>query len=329
MAEQNINVFGWWEAINNDNELTMLVVTTSLLILAILWYKFIPSNPSISAPPLPPGPRMLPIVGYLPFLTPNLHTQFTNMAHTYGPIFKLKLGSKLHVVINTPELAKEVVRDQDEAFSNRAQTIAASVITNGGQDIAFSDNNANWRKLRKISVHEMLSNKNIEANSSVRRDEVRNAIKNVFGRIGTKVNIREITFSTETSVLTRTIWESKGVKNNNLAAELDMMSAKIVQLLGRMNISDFFPILARFDLQGVERDSEKIRNKLDQLFTTIIDDRIESNLKESEDEERKDFLQVLLNYKDEKGAIPLSRDEIKLILLVRFIILGYKDGWRV
>ncbi|KAJ0578365.1 putative cytochrome P450 [Helianthus annuus] len=315
MAEQNNNVLGWWEAINNDNELTMLVVTTSLLILAILWYKFILSNPSISAPPLPPGPRMLPIVGYLPFLTPNLHTQFTNMAHTYGPIFKLKLGSKLHVVINTPELAKEVVRDQDEAFSNRAKTIAASVITNGGQDIAFSDNNANWRKLRKISVHEMLSNKNIEANSSVRRDEVRNAIKNVFGRIGTKVNIREITFSTETSVLTRTIWESKGVKNNNLAAELDMMSAKIVQLLGRMNISDFFPILARFDLQGVERDSEKIRNKLDQLFTTIIDGRIESNLKESEDEEKKDFLQVLLNYKDEKGAIPLSRDEIKLILL--------------
>ncbi|KAM0018793.1 putative cytochrome P450 [Helianthus debilis subsp. tardiflorus] len=315
MAEQNINVFGWWEAINNDNELTMLVVTTSLLILAILWYKFIPSNPSISAPPLPPGPRMLPIVGYLPFLTPNLHTQFTNMAHTYGPIFKLKLGSKLHVVINTPELAKEVVRDQDEAFSNRAQTIAASVITNGGQDIAFSDNNANWRKLRKISVHEMLSNKNIEANSYVRRDEVRNAIKNVFGRIGTKVDILEITFSTETSVLTRTIWESKGVKNNNLAAELDMLSSNIVQVLGRMNLSDFFPILAQFDLQGVERDSEKIRNKLDQLFTTIIDDRIESNLKESEDEEKKDFLQVLLNYKDEKGAIPLSRDEIKLILL--------------
>ncbi|MFS7940079.1 putative cytochrome P450 [Helianthus anomalus] len=154
--------------------------------------------------------EFLPIVGYLPFLSPNLHTQFTNMAHTYGPIFKLKLGSKLHVVINTPELAKEVVRDQDETFSNRAQTIAVSVITNGGQDIAFSDNNANWRKLRKISVHEMLSNKNIEATSSVRRDEVRNAIKNVFGRIGTKVDIREITFSTETSVLTRTIWESKG-----------------------------------------------------------------------------------------------------------------------
>ncbi|KAM0018791.1 putative cytochrome P450 [Helianthus debilis subsp. tardiflorus] len=156
------------------------------------------------------------------------------MAHTYGPIFKLKLGSKLHVVINTPELAKEVVRDQDEAFSNRAQTIAASVITNGGQDIAFSDNNANWRKLRKISVHEMLSNKNIEAGSSVRRDEVRNAIKNVFGRIGTKVDIREIAFSTETCVLTRTIWESKGVKNNNLAAELDMISSNIVQVLGRV-----------------------------------------------------------------------------------------------
>ncbi|KAJ0578366.1 putative cytochrome P450 [Helianthus annuus] len=322
MAEQTNNVLGLWEVINNYNEPTMLVATTSLLILAILWYKFILSNSSNGAPPLPPGPRSFPIVGYLPFLTPNLHTQFTNMAHTYGPIFKLKLGSKLHVVINTPELAKEVVRDQDEAFSNRDQTAAILVMTYGGQDMVFSDNNANWRKLRKLSVHKMLSNVNLDRSSSVRWNEVRRAVKNVFGRIGTKVDIREITFSTETSVLIRTIWESqsdKGVTNSNIVAEIDKVASKVTAILGRMNISDFFPILGRFDLQGVVRDMEKQRNKLDQLFTTIIDDRIESNLKMSEDktgrEGKKDFLQVLLDYKDEKDATPLSMIQIKSVLL--------------
>ncbi|KAI3820725.1 hypothetical protein L1987_08273 [Smallanthus sonchifolius] len=112
MAQENNHVSGWWEVKNNDNELIVLVVTTSVLILAILWYKFKLSN---GAPPLPPGPRSFPIVGYIPFLSPQMHTQFINMAHTYGPIFKLTVGSKLYVVINTPELAKVVVRDQAEA----------------------------------------------------------------------------------------------------------------------------------------------------------------------------------------------------------------------
>ncbi|XP_076899744.1 flavonoid 3',5'-hydroxylase-like, partial [Bidens hawaiensis] len=315
MAEQNNHVLGWWE-VSNDNQLTMLVVTTSLLILTILWYTFKPSNSSNGAPPLPPGPRSLPIVGYIPFLSPNLHTQFTNMAHTYGPIFKLKLGSKLYIVINTPELAKEVVRDQDETFSNRDRSAAAFTLTNGGQDIGFSDNNPHWRKLRKIFVHEMLSHKNLEASGFVRRDEVRKAVKNVFGKIGTKVNVREIAFSTETNVVTRTIWESD---KSNLGAEIDIVASNIIHIIGRMNLSDFFPALAPFDLQGVVRDMKKQRNKLDQLFTSIIEDRIKSNLKKSADEVRhegkKDFLQVLLSYRDEKDGTPLNMTQIKALLL--------------
>lgn len=92
--------------------------------------------------------------------------------------FKLRLGSKLHVVINTRELAKVVVRDQDEAFSNSDQTIAVLAATYGGQDIVFS-NNSNWRKLRKIFVHEIMGNKNLEASGYFRKDEVRKTIKNV------------------------------------------------------------------------------------------------------------------------------------------------------
>ncbi|XP_076913810.1 3,9-dihydroxypterocarpan 6A-monooxygenase-like [Bidens hawaiensis] len=319
MAEQNSHALEWWEVTNNQQ----LIVTTSLLILAILWYAFKPSNSSNDAPPLPPGPRSLPIVGYIPFLSPNLHTQFTNMAHTYGPIFKLNLESKLYVVINTPELAKEVVRDQDETFSNHDQSAAAFAVTNGGQDIAFSDNNPSWRKLRKIFAHEMLSNKNLEESGFVRRDEVRKAVTNVFGKLGTEVNIREIAFSTETNVLTRMIWESasdKVVKKNNLGAEIDIVSSNVVHILGRINLSDFFPALAPFDLQGVVRDMEKQRNKLDQLFTSIIEDRIKSNLKKSPDEVRhegkKDFLQVLLSYKDEKDGTRLNMTQIKALLLV-------------
>ncbi|KAL8265529.1 hypothetical protein R6Q59_023659 [Mikania micrantha] len=189
----------------------------------------------------------------LPFLGPDLHKQLTSMAHTYGPIFKLRLGSKLHVVINTPELAKAVARDQDQTFANRNLSVAASVITYGGQDIVWSNNNSHWRKLRKIFVHGALSNKNLEACSSFRSDEVRKTIKNVFGRIGTTVDINQISFLTESNVLTSMILGNTSPEGSlHLGSELQTVAQNINEIFGRPNLSDFFPSLAWLDLQGVK-----------------------------------------------------------------------------
>ncbi|KAF5812712.1 putative cytochrome P450 [Helianthus annuus] len=311
----------------NKHELAMVVplaITISIVMLGVLWYKLTLSSSSRS-PPLPPGPRSLPIVGYLPFLGRDLHNEFTNMAHTYGPIFKFYLGSKLHVVINTPELAKEVVRDQDETFANRDLTVAASIIAYEGQDLIFSKNNATWRNLRKIFVHEVLSNKNLKACSSFRRDEVRKTIKNVFSKIGTNVDIREIAFLTESNVITRMIWDNVSYideKGFNLGVELQTMASNITKILGHPNLSDFFPTLAWFDLQGVERNMKKEVKKRGQIFESIIEDRIKSNNKMSPDgirhEENKDFLQILLDLKDQQY---LNMTQVNA-LLSDFMIAG-------
>ncbi|KAD4385680.1 hypothetical protein E3N88_25849 [Mikania micrantha] len=323
MTQQNIHASGLSD-VGNNNALTLLLVTISSLILAILWYKFKPSNSSSNgAPPLPPGPRSLPIVGYIPFLSSSLHTQFVSIAQTYGPIFKLKLGSKLYIVISNPELSKEVVRDQDDIFSNRDQSVAGLTLTYDGQDIVISNNNPNWRKLRKIFVHEIQSHKNLEATISFRRDEVRNCVKTIFGKIGTATNVREIVFSTETNILIRTIWETSldkgGLKDQNLGAKIDMVATNIVKIFARPNLSDFFPFLARFDLQHVERDMQMQHDKMDELFTTIIEDRIQYNLKKSKDEGKndgkKDFIEILLEYKDEKDGKPLSTTQMKALLM--------------
>ncbi|PWA36346.1 cytochrome P450 [Artemisia annua] len=308
---------------NEELNLVVLVITISVAILATLWYKYTLSSSSNGAPSLPPGPRSLPIVGYIPFLRPDeLHKQFTDMSHTYGPIFKFHLGSKLHVVINNLELAKAVVQDQDETFANRNLTIAASIITYGGQDIVFSNNNSHWRNLRKIFVHEVLSNTNLKSCSSFRMDEVRKTIKNVFNKTGTNVNIGEIAFLTESNVLTRMVWDDtsyKGAKESDLVAELQMSASNILHIMSRPNLSDFFPSLARFDLQSVERDMKKTLKNLDQIFTSIIEDRVKSNSKKSQDgigyDVKNDFLQILLDLKDQQDASSLNITQIKALLL--------------
>ncbi|KAI3754288.1 hypothetical protein L1987_54069 [Smallanthus sonchifolius] len=325
MTPLNIYVSWLWEWCNNKDEvpIAILVITISLvLMLGVSWYK------STTSPPLPPGPYSLPIVGYLPFLGRDLLTKFTSMAHTYGPIFKFYLGSKLHVVINTPELAKVVVRDLDDIFANRDLTVAASVLTYGGQDLAFSKNNATWRSLRKIFVQEVLSNKNLKACSFFRRDEVRKTIKNVFSNIGKKVDISEIAYLTDANVITRMVWDDttyKGEKGIHLGADLQTVGSNVIKLLGQPNLSDFFPTLAWFDLQGVERNMKKELKKLDEIFSSIIEYRIESNSKMSQDgvqhEGKKDFLQILLDLKDQNDATSLSLIQVKN-LLMDFMIGG-------
>ncbi|XP_071701143.1 cytochrome P450 76C1-like [Rutidosis leptorrhynchoides] len=323
MAQLNNLISWWWEVRNNNNKFTMSLVTISVLIFAILWYKFKYLSFKNGLPSLPPGPRSLPIVGFLPFLGPELNKQFTNMARTYGPIFKFYVGTKLHVIINTPELAKVVVRDQDETFANHNLTIAASIITYGGQDIAWANNSSHWRNLRKMFVHEVLSNKNLDACSPFRRNEVRKTIKNVYSKIGTAVNISEIAFSTETNVITNMVWENyssdNGANGTQLGVELQMLASKIVELLGTPNLSDFFPSLAWFDVQGVAREMKKQLKKLEELLNNIIDDRIKYNSRRTEDgvkhEVKKDFLQVLLDLKDQKDATSLNFFQIKALLM--------------
>ncbi|KAL7597371.1 hypothetical protein Lser_V15G29248 [Lactuca serriola] len=320
MAQLNSLWSWWWEVMSsNKNELTLPI---SAIILTGLWYIWTVSSSSNGRSPLPPGPCSLPIVGYLPFLSRDLHKQFVNMAHSYGPIFKFHLGSKLHVVINNPDLAKVVVREQDEIFANRNATIAALAITYGGQDVVMSDNNSDWRNLRKIFVHEVLSHKNVEASRYFRRDEVRKAVKNVYSKIGKTIDISEISFSTEAKVLTSMLWGNTSEEKANggqIAAELQIIVANIVELMSKPNMSDIFPSLAWLDIQGIKRNMKRQLDRLDRIFTRIIHDRIESNSNKSNDavghEGKNDLLQTFLEFKDQKNPTSINITQIKALLL--------------
>ncbi|KAL7595396.1 hypothetical protein Lser_V15G29258 [Lactuca serriola] len=222
------------------------------------------------------------------------------MSHIYGPIFKFHLGSKLHVVINTPDLVKAVVREQDDIFANRNPSIAALAISYGG----------------------VLSNKNLEACRFFRRDEVRKTIKNIYGKVGSAIDISQIAFSTEGSVLTSMVWENTSdpnAKGSHFGAELQRISSNIVEILGQPNLSDIFPSLAWLDLQGILRKSKRQLHQLDRIFTSIIDDRIISNSKKPKDavghEGKKDLLQILLELEDQKDATSISITQIKALLL--------------
>ncbi|CAI9093818.1 OLC1v1029398C1 [Oldenlandia corymbosa var. corymbosa] len=272
--------------------------------------------------PLPPGPRGLPIVGYLPFLTPNLHTQFAEFAHRYGPVFKLKLGNKLCVVVSSPALVKEVTRDQDVVFGNRDPPAAAEAITYGGLDIAWSPYGTYWRNMRKVFVREMMSGSNLDACYDLRKGEVIKAMQYIEMRVGKPVEVGNLGFLTEMNMVLNMLWGEtlEASQLSETGANFRELFARMIDLFGKPNLSDFYPSLRRFDIQGIERQAKSLSQTTDEIFNAAFEKRMKMTADGiKSDGKKKDFVQILLEIKKFED----TGEEISLAQK-KAILMGYK-----
>lgn len=280
------------------NNLLLTLITISTIFFA-LWIVRALSNTPFQFP-LPPGPRGLPVVGYLPFIGTDLHITFAKLANQYGPIYKLWLGNTLCVVVSSPAIVKEIVRDKDTIFSNRYRTIAGLIGTYGGSDIALADYGPVWHKMRKLFAKEMLSNASIDACYDKRRDGVHMGIKQVYGSIGEPVDIGKILLLTIVDAVIRMVWGGSilEMSRDSLAEGLDLkqLFAEFMVVFGSPNVSDFFPALAWLDLQSLAKRMRNVSGQINRILEEGINERRNSSI--SLKEGRKDLLQILLELQE-------------------------------
>ncbi|OWM71848.1 hypothetical protein CDL15_Pgr017731 [Punica granatum] len=310
----------------NDDELPLLFLKLSALfgLIWCAWIYFFKYQKGS-----PPGPVGLPLVGYLPFLKPELHTHFACLARTYGPILKLMLGSKVAIVISSPSGAREVLKDQDATFANRDVHVAAVILTYGGSDIVSAPYGPKWRMLRRVCVLKMLSRPTLDSVYRLRRREVRETVWYLRQHSGLPVNVGEQLFLTVYNVITSMLWGGtvKGDERARLGAELKNTVAELTALVARPNISDFYPGLVRFDLQGIQKRVKVLAGQFDRIFDEVISQRLRidrdgTGAGTEGGESEKDFLQFLLELKDEEDAkTPLTLVGIKA-LLINMIVNG-------
>lgn len=309
------NTLSRWCGIDNiyediDTATTVVAIASILSILWLVW-KLTKKD---SHPPLPPGPRSLPLVGNLLSLDPELHSYFATLAKTYGPISRLWLGNTLGILITSPEMAREVLKLNDTTFANRDVPIAGQEATYGGNDIVWSPYGDQWRMLRKICVREMLSNQTLDSVYSLRRKEVRNTVNYLYNHSGSPVNIGEQMFLTVLNVITGMMWGGtvKAEDRARLGAEFRGVINDMTGYLGMPNLSDFYPGLASFDLQGVKKKMKVLAKKLDDIFESMIDQR-----RKLGGDENKDFLEFLLKLKDDGDSkTPFTITHLKALLMV-------------
>ncbi|KAK6171115.1 hypothetical protein SNE40_019372 [Patella caerulea] len=99
----------------------------------------------------PPGPRGVPLFGYLPFFGTHPHITFRKLRQKYGDIFKVQMGSFPAVVISGKELIKEALVKKGDDFSGRPNFYMNTIL--GAETLSFGQFSQSFITHKKIAYN--------------------------------------------------------------------------------------------------------------------------------------------------------------------------------
>lgn len=304
-----------------SSTLSYLVIIFTFSILLLIKF-LIPTNKTNQKnhSKLPPGPSPLPIIGNLLKLGNKPHHSLANLSNIHGPIMTLKLGQVTTVVISSADIAKEVLQTHDTLLSNRTVPDALSVLNHDQYSLSFMRVSPRWRDLRKICNNQLFANKTLDSSQALRRRKLQDLLDDIkkCSEIEEAVDIGRVAFMTTINLLSNTFFSADFVHSAEEAGEYKEIVVSILKEVGAPNLSDFFPMLKVFDLQGIRRRSVISVKKVLSIFRRFVGERLK--LREGTGSiGNDDVLDALLNISLDDGKIEMDKDEIEHLLLNIFV----------
>ncbi|KAK5445352.1 hypothetical protein LTS15_010133 [Exophiala xenobiotica] len=123
----------------------------ALVLLGILIHNVGQRTRLPSGARLPPGPKGKPLVGNLLDIPPQ-HSwlKFKSWADQYGPIFRLNIFGRNHVVVSTEKIANDLLRERGNLYSSREQLPMAARLMSRNLRPLLLPYGELWRRGRKV-----------------------------------------------------------------------------------------------------------------------------------------------------------------------------------
>lgn len=247
---------------------------------------------------LPPGPTPWPVLGNIFHMGNMPHITLTNFAKTYVPLMSLRLGTKLLVVGSSPSAAIKILKTHDRIMSGRH---VPNAVPSKGSDLDktsmgwTSECNNGWRYLRTLCRNELFSGKVLESQACLRGKKVMELVEFLRSKEGQVVNLGELVFATVLNMLSNVLISKDMVSLEKETEDGGMRNLVrgIVESISAPNISDFYPILGKLDLQGLRKRVLDLMTRTRSYWEPILEER--RNSRESGSSSQQDFLEILLD----------------------------------
>ncbi|KAL9234405.1 hypothetical protein vseg_009281 [Gypsophila vaccaria] len=265
-------------------------------------------------PNLPPGPKTWPVIGNIHQLGDKPHQSVAELSKKYGPIMSLKLGTMTTIVISSPDVAKQMFTNHDLAFSGRKLPDATTVADHHKHSVVWLPVCPKWRDLRKIAVVQLFTSHRLDMSQGLRQKKIDELIEHVQQccEKGQFVHVGKAGFTTTLNLLSNTFFSvDLGSHDTKDLQEFKDIVWGLLVLGATPNVSDFFPLVRRFDLQGVLRRTGRLFDRMVAVFDRIIDERL-SDRSAAKD----DVLGVLLKLVEDNA---LSLADVRHMLMDLFV----------
>ncbi|WCJ37981.1 cytochrome P450 family 82 subfamily C polypeptide 4 [Euphorbia peplus] len=290
-----------------------ILATFTLILLLKLWKKQGFTNHKNLVPEAPGG---LPIIGHFHRLREkkNLALILAEMADKYGSIFSLRLGVHRAVIISDHRAIKECFTINDKIIAFRPPSTQAQIVGYSGSSFGFAPYGPYWRNLRKLASIELLSSQRTQMLNYVQKSEVNYLVKDLFKRCNSnlKIDMSECIQHMVFNMITRMVagkrfYEGgKEVENVN-GRRMSQVIKDFMNVAGELVPGDFIPLIGWMDFTGIVKKMKSISDEVG----VIVDKWIEEHkLKKAEDEDNKDFLDVMLSVIEDEPSMGLDQATI-------------------
>lgn len=270
---------------------------------------------------LPPGPIGLPLFGSLLQIGAKPHKSLAKLAKQYGPLITVQLGSVTNVVVSSAEMAKEIFQKHDADFSGKSVPDAvAGGLRNHDVAMPWISAGDQWRTLRKALSIYLLNPKKLDRLQELRLKVVTQMVEHVkeISKRGQVVDIGKLAFTTALNQMSNTCFSVDVAHFSSNQDENGFHYAvnTVMEVDGKVNFADFFPLIKKFDPQGIRKDAKAAYGWLDQLCEKFILQRLrhrESNLPP-----HGDLLDSFLDFRQE-NPVDFDVKQIKVLLMDLFI----------
>ncbi|KAL3536170.1 hypothetical protein ACH5RR_004631 [Cinchona calisaya] len=275
---------------------------------------------------LPPGPRRWPVVGNIFQLGWSAHESFAKLASKHGPIMTIWLGSMCTVVVSSKEVAGEMFKNHDVVLAGRKIYEAMKGEIGNEGSIITSQYGPQWRMLRRLCTTEFFLTSRLNATVGVRAkcvDQMVRYIEEATGGSGTNgIDVGRFFFLMAFNLIGNLMFSKDLLDpNSERGAKFFLHAGKVMEYAGKPNIADFLPMLKWLDPQGLRRLTQFHIKQAFDIAGLYLKERISRNETDdhhSNEKKRRDYLDVLLDYRGDSvdGPPMFSPTTVNVIVFV-------------